>query len=313
MNNPLVSIVVITYNSAKYVLETLESAKQQTYCNIELIITDDCSTDNTVDLCDQWLETNKKNFVNVQLLIGTENVGIPANLNKGIKIAHGEWIKSIAGDDILHEDCICNFIKEYKGNSLVVIGNSFNFYLDNKCKKIYSKYTLPFAYIKPFFYLNSSQQYQRILERCFINAPAAIVKRELYDKIGYYDENYRMMEDWPFWVKCTRAGFKIDYLSITMSYYRVSHDSISKLTNTFYNERFYEDRLNFIKTECNPNISIFNILYWEDYYIQLFIHYVLYNLFKNRRTPLSIFVLKLIKCFSLKEIWLYERRRRHML
>ena len=137
MNNPLVSIVVITYNSAKYVLETLESAKQQTYCNIELIITDDCSTDNTVDLCDQWLETNKKNFVNVQLLIGTENVGIPANLNKGIKIAHGEWIKSIAGDDILHEDCICNFIKEYKGNSLVVIGNSFNFYLDNKCKKIF--------------------------------------------------------------------------------------------------------------------------------------------------------------------------------
>ena len=50
-NNPLVSINVITYNSSKFVLETLESAKAQTYQNIELIVSDDCSTDNTVEIC----------------------------------------------------------------------------------------------------------------------------------------------------------------------------------------------------------------------------------------------------------------------
>ena len=56
--NPLVSVVVITYNSCKYVRETLESAKMQTYRNIELIVTDDGSTDATVDICRKWLEAN---------------------------------------------------------------------------------------------------------------------------------------------------------------------------------------------------------------------------------------------------------------
>ena len=59
-NNPLVSIIVITYNSAKFVLETLESAKAQTYQNIELIISDDGSTDNTVQICREWLKNNEE-------------------------------------------------------------------------------------------------------------------------------------------------------------------------------------------------------------------------------------------------------------
>lgn len=59
MEQPLVSVSVITYNSAKTVLETLESIKAQTYQNLELIVSDDCSTDNTVELCRNWIEQNK--------------------------------------------------------------------------------------------------------------------------------------------------------------------------------------------------------------------------------------------------------------
>ena len=64
----LVSIVVITYNSSHYVLETLESIKSQTYKNIELIVTDDCSSDDTIFLCQNWIEKNKSNFVRTSLL-----------------------------------------------------------------------------------------------------------------------------------------------------------------------------------------------------------------------------------------------------
>lgn len=56
MKNPLVSVIVITYNSSKYVLETLNSVAAQTYDNIELIISDDCSVDNTVEICRNWLK-----------------------------------------------------------------------------------------------------------------------------------------------------------------------------------------------------------------------------------------------------------------
>ncbi len=103
---PLISIVVVTYNSAKYVLETLESAKSQTYQNIELIVTDDYSTDDTVAICQKWLNKNKARFVRSQLVTSEKNTGIPANLNRGIKASKGEFIKPIAGDDTMEKQYI---------------------------------------------------------------------------------------------------------------------------------------------------------------------------------------------------------------
>src|SRR5450759_2313112 len=100
-DQPLVSIIVVTYNSSKYVLETLESAKAQTYQNIELVVSDDCSTDDTVEICRKWIEENNDRFVRTTLVTSPENKGIPANCNRGIKASKGEWIKLIAGDDLL--------------------------------------------------------------------------------------------------------------------------------------------------------------------------------------------------------------------
>ena len=71
--NPLVSIIVITYNSAKYVLETLESARYQTYQNIELIVSDDCSVDNTVEICNNWIKKNSNRFARVELITVNKN------------------------------------------------------------------------------------------------------------------------------------------------------------------------------------------------------------------------------------------------
>ena len=59
-NFPLVSVIAVTYNSSAYILETLESIKNQTYSNLEIIITDDCSTDITISTINNWLESNKK-------------------------------------------------------------------------------------------------------------------------------------------------------------------------------------------------------------------------------------------------------------
>ncbi|MBH2024900.1 MAG: glycosyltransferase, partial [Flavobacteriales bacterium] len=82
--NPLVSVVVITYNSSKYVMETLESVKAQTYENIELIISDDGSTDHTIEMCRVWLAQNNNRFPKTKLLTVEENTGIPANCNRGV-------------------------------------------------------------------------------------------------------------------------------------------------------------------------------------------------------------------------------------
>ena len=97
--SPLVSIVIITYNSSTTIVETLDSVKRQTYSNIELIVSDDCSADNTVEVVKGWMERNKSRFVRAKLIESDVNTGVAVNLNRGNKDARGIWLKSIAGDD----------------------------------------------------------------------------------------------------------------------------------------------------------------------------------------------------------------------
>jgi alpha-1,3-rhamnosyltransferase len=71
-------------------LETLDSIKAQTYDNIELIISDDYSSDNTVDICREWLSKHKDSFVSVKLITSDKNTGIAPNANRGWYQARGE-------------------------------------------------------------------------------------------------------------------------------------------------------------------------------------------------------------------------------
>ena len=115
-NNILVSCTVLSYNSAKTILETLESIKAQTYQNIELIVSDDCSKDNTVELCRQWIAVNKNRFVRVVLLTVKENTGVCANGNRAMAACQGKWQKGIAADDILLPNCIGDFVDYVNDN-----------------------------------------------------------------------------------------------------------------------------------------------------------------------------------------------------
>ena len=100
---PLISVIVITYNSSSTILETLDSIKRQTYSNIELVVSDDCSKDDTVKKAQNWILDNNINGI---VVTTKKNAGIPANVNKGIKAAKGTLVKIIAGDDILYDYAI---------------------------------------------------------------------------------------------------------------------------------------------------------------------------------------------------------------
>src|SRR5574344_605243 len=112
----LVSIIVITYNSSRFVLETLESAYRQTYQDIELIVSDDCSTDDTYDICQQWVNSHKERFCRVLCTRTSHNGGICWNYNHALKFAQGNWIKYIAGDDILNNNCIDRYVANIRPN-----------------------------------------------------------------------------------------------------------------------------------------------------------------------------------------------------
>ncbi len=226
---PLVSIIVITYNSSEFVLETLESAKAQTYQNIELIISDDCSKDNTVEICKKWLEINKEQFVRTELITVSENTGIPANCNRGIKASKGEWVKFIAGDDYLHNNAIENFVLFSNNNSDSCLVHSDYYRVKNQnvienntdCKKEWR--------INFFLDNNTTQSVQnKILHYiCPVAAPTVFIKRNIILNVGAFDESIRLMEDMPMWLKLSNAGYKFYYLNKKTIYYRIHQNSAS--------------------------------------------------------------------------------------
>lgn len=117
---PLVSITVITYNSASTVVETLNSVYCQTYRNLELIVSDDSSSDDTVNVCKKWIKKHENRFERVCIIESKMNTGISANINRADAACTGECVKGIAGDDKLVPGCVETFVdlvsvQKYRG------------------------------------------------------------------------------------------------------------------------------------------------------------------------------------------------------
>ena len=110
-NTPLVSILAICYNHERFVEETLSSIKNQTYKNIELVIIDDFSTDNSVKVISNWI---KNNNIVCQFVIHQKNKKLCETLNEGVNLCKGEFLQFMACDDILELDKIENQLNVLK-------------------------------------------------------------------------------------------------------------------------------------------------------------------------------------------------------
>lgn len=205
---PLVSIIVITYNSSKYVLETLESCKNQTYKNIELIISDDASKDNTIEICEDWLKKNSDRFVRIKLLKTEINTGIPSNCNRGLHESKGKWIKLIAGDDILFEDNVYNNIN-------FALENNYKFIASDVLEFNAEGETWNWEIPDKFLELETAQdQYHYFLGGVnYLSGGALFFKKETIDALDGFDERYPLVEDRPLLLKVTYNGIFIGCLN----------------------------------------------------------------------------------------------------
>lgn len=270
-NNPLVSIIIISYNSSKYVLETLESAKKQTYKNIELIVSDDCSTDDTVFVCQKWFDENKERFVKTQLITVNVNGGITANCNRGVKASHGDWLKLIAGDDILIENCIDTYLEFVQSN--------------NKIKAVYSQYlgfdkefslnnlsTPKYIGFKDFYSpkKTASQQFRKLLRRNFFAGPTFFVSKDLLSSIGGFDEKYGF-EDLPIALKITKSGIKLYFIEEITVYYRNNIPSVTNAKSShILFSNFYKTKYQFEKEYIFPHASLLLIFHKKYEYYRFF-------------------------------------------
>lgn len=93
---PLVSIITPSYNASKFIEETLESILKQTYSNWELIIIDDCSTDNSIEILQPYIEQDSR----IKVLLNETNLGAASSRNRGLDIANGDYIAFLDSDDL---------------------------------------------------------------------------------------------------------------------------------------------------------------------------------------------------------------------
>lgn len=232
-NLPLVSVVVITYNSADYVIETLESIKNQTYPKIDLVISDDCSNDDTVKICEEWLAKNSSVFSSAQIVTAKINSGIPANCNRALNNSTGKWIKTIAGDDILLPNCIETFYEAtlaYQGISCFV---SDMYVMSNN--SIDRQYKI----LKKYLPKDASRQLDNLISYKSPPGPTLFVEREALLAVRGYDERYPGVEDYPLYIRLVQAGYYFIGINTPTVVYRVHNDSVTQTAS-----RFFIDSLN---------------------------------------------------------------------
>lgn len=217
--SPLVSVVAINYNFEKYVLEALESVKQQNYDNIELIVIDDHSTDNSVALIRDWLAAYSGAS---QLILNEKNLGVCATLNKAFSRATGKYIAAIATDDIWLPDKTKIQVQLLESAAPDVCAVYSDAYLIREDGSPRDK---KFMEIRNVTGSPQGEIFETLLTDNFIPAMSVLLKMECFRAVGDFDEQL-VYEDYDMWLRLSKK-YKFlfsDYMSVK---YRIKDKSLS--------------------------------------------------------------------------------------
>jgi len=204
---PLVSVIVPSYNHGQYIYDTIESIVNQTYKNVELIVIDDGSIDDSLKILESL--SNKYNFT----FIHRNNKGLSATLNEGLHLSRGEYICVCASDDKYPLDKIekqIDFIEKNQ-NYAMVFGNYIIFNNNGDEKKMINKYS------KSGWIFNDL-----IVNRFHIHITSALIRKKVFESVGGFDETL-YVEDWDMCIRIANK-FPIGYMNQYLAYYR-KHDT----------------------------------------------------------------------------------------
>ena len=200
-----ISIITVTYNSEKTIESTILSVLNQKYTDLEYIIIDGKSSDNTLNIVEKYKDK-------IDVIISEPDNGISDAFNKGIKLATGDVIGIINSDDMLTENALeelNSIIQEYPDYD-VYYGNSIIF--DKKSAHIY----------KPDCDINN------ILKYMFISHPSTFVRKSCYEKYGTFDVNYKCAMDFELLSKMYLNGAKFKYFDYECTWFRLGGASRTK-------------------------------------------------------------------------------------
>lgn len=290
------SVIILSYNSEKTVIDTLESISNQSYKNYEVILADDCSTDNTLNIVRNWI--NDHNEIEIKILSNDKNLGVTLNLQNAIENSKGTWIKPIAADDLLLSNCLEVYDDYLKVNNeiFIVQSNMFSFQKDKNNIIIDYLYYQQYK-MKKIKNLGYKEQLKVLLYEDITLSPTLLINRNKFFICGGVDKRIRNIEDYPIKIKFLINGYKIGYLDEYTVAYRI-HNSISRDLDSFYNIEHLKQKKKLRKEIIYPLVKKYNFLFWLTELSDNMRDKMIIYIIKNKKCDLSLFIQRFFSLFS---------------
>lgn len=211
---PKVSVICLCYNHARFVQNTLHSVRSQVYPNVEIIIVNDASTDNSAHMIKEVIEDQPE----IQFLDLAENVGNCKAFNLGLSQSHGKYVIDLSCDDELMPDRIEKQVHAFEKlpeNYGVLYSDAV--YIDEAGNQLSDHFSR--------FVPARGDLYSDLVSRYFIAPPTMMIRKAVLDDLGGYDEQLAY-EDFDFWVRSAR-NWKYDYLPEPLTRIRKTQGSLS--------------------------------------------------------------------------------------
>ncbi len=182
----MISIIVPSYNSSHLISTTLDSVLESTYHDYEVLIIDDGSTDNTIEVIEPYLNDQRFQY------IYQENQGLSGARNTGIKIAKGDYLVFLDSDDVILPEKLqqqTNYLKQHPVVDLVY-SNSQWFVEDDLNNTLPVKFPVYEGDVLPYLLFGN-----------FIHVNSVMVRASIVKQLGGFDVNFRELEDWDLWMR----------------------------------------------------------------------------------------------------------------
>lgn len=212
IENPMISVIMSVYNEENYIKEAIDSILAQTEPDFELLIVDDCSTDNTVNII------NGIDDERIILFQNEQNCGLTKNLNKALKECKGKYIARMDGDDISKPERFAiqkRFLDEHR-DIMLISCNTETFGEEHLISDMCG---------------TPEELKCRMLIRPVLAHPGFMFRKELVDKYGFtYDEHFRSAQDYDFAVRVAK-NHKLFVVPEVLLQYRTHKGQVSQTPN----------------------------------------------------------------------------------
>lgn len=216
---PAVTVIALCFNHARFLTECLDSVAAQTFQDFQLIVTDDCSKDNSVQLIESWLKAHRPASTFIRHSV---NVGLCKTLNEALAQARGEFISMIATDDAWEPDKIERQLAVARAAGAgvaVVYSDAFRMDEDGVLleKNFIDSHT-------PECTRPSGRVFSELATRNFIPAMSTLIRRQALVDVGLYDERL-VYEDYDMWLRLA-ARHEFVYCPALLARYRIVATSL---------------------------------------------------------------------------------------